>query len=296
MARPLVTPSPEELEAPRFSFLDLAMLLLALASVTLVLLDVFFRGRLYDWNVFGAVVTADLLITLVFLGEFIYKLEGGKSIARVARENWFDLLGMIPLAAFVALEAGMQGVAIGAALTGTVQLTTQANAAGLIRLFRLVRIVRIAQAWSRFMRATNMTFGETVTKRIFDKYRRIIVAELTTPIMLATLTVTQEVVIRMKFLESAGKAIDAKRPEIHAAVRESLERNRVPQSIIQKPLIDKLVKDIEDAVVNVAVDTLTGPALNKVTQEMIVEVLDNFKQQMTSPEGKAALRNLDTSK
>jgi hypothetical protein len=62
--------------------------------------------------------------------------------------------------------------------------------------------------------------------------------------------------------------------------------------VLAKPFVDKLVVDIENAVVDTVVATLTGPELNKLIQEMIVEVLGNFKKQLDSPEGKAMLRNL----
>jgi hypothetical protein len=294
MAKPVPTAPEPTIEAPKFTLVDAVMLLLALFSVGLVLLDVFGRRFLYQWGIFPEVVLLDFIITLVFLGEFLWKVDKRHSLARVVRNNWFDLVGMVPLAAFVALEANLQDVPVFAALTGTVQLTGRAGAGGLIRLFRFIRVVRIVQAFSRFLRATNMTFGEQVTKRVFDKYRRIIVMELTTPIMVAGITVSQEIIIRMKFLESAGKAIDAKRAEIHAAVIEALHRNKVPDSVITQPLVERIVNQVEETVINTVVDTLTGPELNKLTQEMIVEVLENFKQQLTSPEGKELLRTMGT--
>ena len=287
-----VSPAAQKLEAPKFRVVDGVMIGLALVSVSLVLLDIFARERLYDWGIFQWVIVVDLLITAVFVVDFFRETRGQRP-ARILRENWFDIVGMVPMLAFVALEAAVQGVPLVAAVTGATRLGGGAAASGsLLRLFRLVRIVRIVQAFSRFLRATNMTFGEQVTKRFFDKYRRIIVAELTTPIMVAGITVTQEIVIRMKFLEAAGKSLDAKRPEIHAAVLEALKKNHVPENVLTRPFVEKLVNDIENAVVNTVVDTLTGPELNKLTQEMIVEVLDNFKKQLDSPEGKAMLRNM----
>lgn len=286
-----VSPAAQKMEAPRFGVVDALMIALALVSVTLVILDIFARQRLYDWGVFGWVVLVDFLITLVFVVDFVRDARG-MTPGRILREKWFDLVGMVPMGAFILMEAAAEGVPFGAALTGAQRLTGAAAAGGLVRLFRLVRIIRIVQAFSRFLRATNMTFGEQVTKRFFDKYRRIIVAELTTPIMVAGITVTQEIIIRMKFLDAAGKSLDAKRPEIHAAVLEALKKNHVPENMLTQPFVEKLVNDIENAVVNTVVDTLTGPELNKLTQEMIVEVLENFKKQLDSPEGRAMLRNL----
>ena len=291
---PGVTPAAQTLQPPKFRVLDAAMILLALFSVTLVLLDIFFRAKLYAWGVFTAVMVIDLVITLIFAAEF-FADNRGKTAGRVLREKWFDVIGLVPMAAFVALEALAVGAPFGPVFMGEVQLLSGARAGGLLRLFRLVRIVRIVQAFSRFLRATNMTFGEQVTKRVFDKYRRIIVAELTTPIMVAGITITQELVIRMKFLEAAGKSIDSKRPEIHAAVLEALKKNKVPDNVLAKPFVDKIVHDVENAVVDAVVATLTGPELNKLTQEMIVEVMENFKTQLQSPEGKALLKQMGTA-
>jgi hypothetical protein len=108
----------------------------------------------------------------------------------------------------------------------------------------------------------------------------------------AGITITQEIVIRMKFLEAAGKSLDAKRPEIHAAVLEALKKNKVPDNFLTQPMVERVVNDVEKAVVDTVVATLTGPEINKLVQEMIVEVMENFKQQLNSPEGKAMLKNL----
>ena len=283
------------LEPPKFRIIDAVMILLALNSVTLVLADIFFRHKLYDWGIFREVIILDAVITAVFLVDFLVEARG-KAPLRVLRDSWFDIVGLVPMIAFVALEAKIGGYAFGPVFNEEVRLAGGAAAGGsLLRLFRLVRIIRIVQAFQRFLRATNMTFGEQVTKRVFDKYRRIIVAELTTPIMVAGITITQELVIRMKFLEAAGKSLDAKRPEIHAAVLEALAKNKVPQSVITQPLVERIVHDVEKAVVDTVVATLTGPEINKLTQEMIVEVMENFKQQLQSPEGKALLKQMGSA-
>lgn len=280
---------------PKFRLIDAAMIILALVSVTLVVTDIFARSWIYDKGLFREVILIDLAITLIFVIDFIVENKG-RSPLRMLRESWFDIVGLVPLIAFVWLEAYVNKQPFNLVFSEEVRLAGGAAATGgLIRLFRLVRIVRIVQAFSRFLRATNMTFGEQVAKGFFDKYRRIIVAELTTPIMVAGITVTQEIVVRMKFLESIGKAVDAKRPEIHAAIMESLEKNNVPQDILTKPIVDKVVKDVENAIVNALVTTLTGPELNKLTQEMIVDVMQNFKEQLQSPEGKAMLKNMGST-
>jgi len=288
------TPAAQMLEAPKFRAIDAAMILLALFSVTIVLLDIFARRRLYEWGIFTAVIVVDLVITLIFLADFFIE-NRGKAPARVMRDSWFDIVGLVPMILFVWLESLSAGVAFAAVFSGEVQLLGAARAGGLLRLFRLMRIVRIVQAFSRFLRATNMTFGEQVTKRFFDKYRRIIVAELTTPIMVAGITVTQEIVIRMKFLEAAGKSLDAKRPEIHAAVLEALKKNKVPDDFLTRPIVERLVNDVEKAVVDAMVATLTGPEINKLVQEMIVETMQQFKEQLQSPVGKALLKQMGSA-
>lgn len=285
-------PAAQVLEQPKFRVIDGVMTLLALVSVSLVLLDIFARGKLYDWGLFREIIIVDLVITAIFLLDFLWEAKG-KTIPRILRDSWFDIVGLVPMIAFVWLEAKLAGDPFSAVFNEQIRLSGGAAAGGsLLRLFRFVRIVRIVQAFSRFLRATNMTFGETVTKRFFDKYRRIIVAELTTPIMVAGITVTQELVIRMKFLESVGKAIDEQRPQIHQAVVEAMKQNRVPDQILAQPIVDKITLQVEKAVVDNIVATLTGPELNALTQKMIVDVMENFKRQLQSPEGKALLKQM----
>lgn len=284
--------SPGTPKPPTFRAIDAVMIFLATVSVTLVMIDIFARDWLYAKHAFTAIIIADGVITTIFLIDFIAESRG-ESLKTILRTRWFDIVGLMPMAAFVAIEAQVLNVPVWAALTSAVQLGGGAAATGnLLRLFRFVRIVRIVQAFSRFLRAANMTFGETVMKRVFDKYRRIIVMELTTPIMIAGITVTQEVVVRMKFLESAGKALDEKRPEVHAAVLEALNKNKATQAFLTTAIAEKVVADVEKAVMDAVVDTLTGPELNQLVQQLVVEVMENFKEQLKSPEGKAALKKL----
>jgi hypothetical protein len=290
-----VSPAAQMLEPPKFRLIDGAMILLALVSVSLVFLDIFARPKLYEWGIFREIIITDAVITAIFFIDFIME-NRGKTPARILKDGWFDIVGLVPMIAFVALEAKIAGDPFSAVFNEHIQLSGGAAAGGsLLRLFRFVRIVRIVQAFSRFLRATNMTFGEQVTKRFFDKYRRIIVAELTTPIMVAGITVTQELVIRMKFLDSVGKAIDEQRPQIHQAVVEAMKSNKVPDQIIAQPLVDKITHQVEKAVVDNIVATLTGPELNALTQKMIVEVMENFKQQLQSPEGKRLLKEMGSA-
>lgn len=284
--------SPGTLKQPTFRVIDAVMILLALVSVTLVMIDIFARDWLYAKHAFTGIIIADAIITSIFFIDFLVESRG-ESLKTIFRTRWFDIVGLMPMAAFVAIEAQILGVGIWPALTSAVELGGGAAATGnLLRVFRFVRIVRIVQAFSRFLRATNMTLGEQMTKRLFDKYRRIIVMELTTPIMIAGITVTQEIVVRMKFLESAGKALDSKRPEVHAAVLETLNKNKATQSFLTTAIAERVVADVEKAVMDAVVETLTGPELNALVQQLVVEVMDNFKEQLKSPEGKAALKRL----
>lgn len=295
-------------KAAKFGLEDLAMILLAVASVTIVIADIVYRPRIIfsdvpsgflgippegwadtartlrdpvaGWEPFWILVAVDFLITLIFAIEFFVKARQYGSLGAYAKDNWFDVVGLFPMALFVALDWYFAGCSDLPMLAGC----QAAKGAGLIRLLRFARIIRVVTAASRLARAANMTLGEQVVSKVFGKYKAILVAELTTPILLQAINITQGIVTRGKYAESVGKELDAKRDEIYAIIIKNLEARRSTQVITQPEFVRAAIRKAEEEVLNSVVLTLTSEELNKIIADTVDRVLEDFKRELKKKE------------
>lgn len=295
-------------KAAKFGLEDVLMILLALASVTLVLADIFYRPRLIfsdvpsgflglppegwadtprtlrapiaGWEPFWIIVAIDAAITLVFILEFVVKSREYGSVAKYARDNWFDVVGMFPMGFFVALDWYLAG---SSSLT---LLATNAGARGasIVRLLRFARIIRVITAASRLARAANMTLGEQVVSKVFNKYKAILVAELTTPILLQAISITQGIITRGKYAESVGKELDAKRDEIYSLIIKNLEARKATQTLTQPEFVRAAIRKAEEEILDTVVLTLTSEELNKIIADTVDRVLEDFKRELKKKE------------
>ncbi len=264
-----------ELGAPKFSTLDISMIVLAIASLILAAVDIFFIDWVFEtfptWrqvNYSGSptviqFVIADVLISGVFLTEFAYSATRSGSWPTYTRGHWYDILGSIPTTAIPGFAA-----------------------------FRLLRIVRIVVVGSRFIRAANYTFGDAVVKRVFDKYKSVIVQELTAPILVAGVTMAQGTLSKGRYAESIGVALDTQRAQIHALVVDNLKRNPVTATIVGVPSMERLLMAQEKAILDAVITTLTSDETNQILQASLQTTLEDFKSEV---QGKKSVRSLTLS-
>lgn len=264
-----------KLEKPKFSKLDIAMIILAVASLILAAVDIFFIDWVFatfpDWqrvNYSGVetvwyFVIADVIIALIFLTEFSYSATKSGSWKGYTKGHWYDLVGSIPTTAVPGFAA-----------------------------FRLLRIVRIVVVGSRFIRAANYTFGDAVVKRVFDKYRAVIVQELTAPILVAGVTMAQGTLSKGRYAESIGVALDTQRAQIHTLVLDNLKRNPVTAKIMGMSAAERILLAQEKAILDAVIQTLTSDETNSILQASLQTTLEDFKMEV---QGKKVPRSLTLS-
>lgn len=136
---------------------DLFMTLLALASIGMV---VYVEWTDLSWSdpLFRQLAALDLAIVAVFLGEFLLRLRSAENRKRFLWENWYDLVGLVPL---------------------------YADSISLLRGFRLLRVLRIARLFRAVHAVRRMKRAFAFVRRVLSASRLGYSAFITVSIVMA---------------------------------------------------------------------------------------------------------------
>ncbi len=237
---------PEQRE--RVTWVDWAMLALAVATLLVLIAEQTFtsyfqeRPELWRW-----IIIADTAICGVFLVEFLARMRKAPSKWDYVKSRWYEILGMIPVSH------------------------------PMFRAFRLLRIARIIVITSRFVRATNRTFGEMAFEAAVGRFRNTLVDLIGDAVTLRSLTIMEPWLVRARFADRVGEAMNSRRPEIRALVRDAM--NRVPGSrgLLRFGKFREMVDAAETAAVQAVIDTLQSEELNEIVQEATRNILDEMR-------------------
>ncbi|HVL47067.1 MAG TPA: ion transporter [Candidatus Thermoplasmatota archaeon] len=240
----------------RLATADLLMVLLAIASLVLLAVD--------EFNVIGPqwhdeVVILDLVIVLIFVAEYIWRLTQARPPTRFLFKNWFELLGMVPLILLEALESLPQFA--------------------FLRAFRLIRVIRLGAALARFVRAYNAIVGDRAAEMLFKKYRAALIEEVSDRVVLSVIAQVEANLVKAKYAEAIGLALEARRAELGKAVLDALERNGSLRHLVALPPASAAVTRFSETTAQAIADFLKSPEFNLVVSEALAGVLANVKSQ-----------------
>jgi voltage-gated potassium channel len=237
-ARP--TPAP----ARRIPPLDWLMLALALVSIGLL-----------SWETWGTVseqqrrwiLNADYLICGIFAVEFLYRWRAqGWTRGFVAR-NWYEILGMIP----VAHPA--------------------------IRGFRLFRVVRIVILLARFGGAADRAFGDEFTYRLVNRFTGSIVEAVKRPITVAVLEEVAAVLGKGHYTRNVARALEENQRELRQMIQEKLREDPQAGRLSRLPFYNDIVESVVDASLRVAEQVLHDPRTDELVADILRENLEQLR-------------------
>ena len=241
--------------AERITWVDWVVVALAVVSLGLVITDEVMSSYFQEhperrrW-----IIYADLAICGVFFLEFVARMRHQPSKWAYTVSRWYDVLGMIPVSH------------------------------PLFRGLRLLRILRIVVITSRFVRATNRTFGEMAFEATVRRFRNILVEEVSDAVVLRSLSVVEPWLVRARFADRVGEAMETRRPEIHRMVRDAMGRVPGSKLMLRVGPVRSVVDTAENAAVQAVIDTLRSDELNRIVQEATRNVLDELKAQVAEKE------------
>lgn len=233
----------------RVSLDDWLMMALAVIAVGLLVYRTFFDppadvARTIQWIDWG--------FCAVFLIEFVWRWRAVGFQARFLRVNWYDLIGMIPVAHLA------------------------------FRSFRLLRAVRIAVVLTRISRPVNRSVGEELAYRALgrfgDKLIDPVVDLIKKPLTVAVLDEVVAVLRTGHYARNVSAALEENRVEIRAMVLEKIKHDRQTGRLAILPFHDEIVGTVTDAVLRVVLEMLADPRTDELINDMLRENIDQIRK------------------
>jgi hypothetical protein len=267
-----VASAPARRPLERVTWIDWALIGLAVVSLLLVIAEQvapsYVRG---DPETLRWFIVADVAICGVFAIEFLVRMRAQPDKWAYAKSRWYDILGMIPVSH------------------------------PLFRGFRLIRILRIVVITSRFVRATNRTFGEMLFESTIRRFRNLLVDVIGGAVVVRGIGLIEPWLVHARFAERIGDAVDQKRDDIHRMVQDRM-RTLPGGRLLALPPMRNAVVAAETAAVQTIIDVLRSDELNQVVQQSTRNALDEIRSRIDDserhtlrPTGDAGARDSDAA-
>ena len=221
------------------------MLLLALISVGLVGYETWGPASAAErlW-----IIRSDYLICAVFAAEFLWRWRLAAWRWSFLLRNWYDILGMIPIA-----HPALRG-------------------------FRLFRVLRIVILLSRFGMAADRALGDEFTYRLVDRFSKTIVDTISGPITIAVLEEVAEVLQKGTYTRNIARALDENHQELRAMIADKLRTDPRTGRLKRLPFYDDIVGSVVDAGLDVVQEVLRDPRTDELVADMLRENITQLRE------------------
>lgn len=234
--------------------LDWLMLVLALASIGLLSWETW--GRITEvqrvW-----VFRADYLICALFATEFIWRWREQGFARQFVWRNWYEVLGMIPVA----------------------------NPA--IRGFRLFRVVRILILLARFGMATDRALGRGFTYMLVNRMAEQVAAAISRPVTLAVLDEVVQVLQQGHYTKNIARALDENRDELRAMALEKIAADPEMRRFKRLPFFNEVMGATVEATLRLASDLLNDPRTDEFVADALRENITQLRAAVAKPHAAA---------
>jgi voltage-gated potassium channel len=226
-------------------WLDWSMLLLALLSVGLLGYETWGPVSAADrwW-----IIRGDYLICAIFAAEFLWRWRQAGWRWRYLVHNWYDILGMIPIA-----HPALRG-------------------------FRLFRVLRIVILLARFGMAADRALGAEFTYRLVDRFSASIVDAISGPITIAVLEEVADVLQKGTYTRNIARALDENHRELRAMIADKLRADPRTGRLKRLPFYDDIVASVVDAGLDVVQEVLRDPRTDELVADMLRENITQLRE------------------
>jgi hypothetical protein len=236
------------------TMMDVVMISLALVSLGLLLYE-----EVYDPGAEATrrIIIIDLVIVAIFAVEFLWRMFRAPTKMGYVKSHWYDLLGMVPVSH------------------------------PLFRSFRLARILRLVVLTSRFVRATNRSFGEAIVERTVGRYKEIIIEEISDRIILRVLDETERVLTAGAYGSSTARALHANRDALMARINDQLKEDRATRWAMHVPGMERVLDAVQERTINSVIATLGSEEVNETIVSVLREIMGDLRREVAKKEWKA---------
>jgi hypothetical protein len=235
----------------RSPVIDLLVVALALLSVALVAYSVL--GDLDDEQR-RLIFYIDCGICVLFLAEFLWSWHGAGWRRHFLFRNWYDLLGMIPVAHPDFLDGGWSSA-----------------------LWVVAVLARIARAADRVV-------GERVTAALTQRATLALVGLIRQPLTVAVLDDVADVLQTGHYTRNVAAALLENQAELTVMIREKLEQDRLTGRVSLLPFHQSMIDTVTETTLRVVLAVLADPRTDELVADMLRENIHQLREQV---EGKA---------
>lgn len=229
------------------------MLVLALLSIGLLAYETWGNPTAEQTR---QIILADYTIIGIFALEFTVRWIRDDRPKTFVWRNWYDLLGMIPVA-----HPAVRG-------------------------FRLFRIVRIVVLLSRFGRAADRAFGQEFVNRLLFKFKDSLVDTVSGAVTIRVLDETEAVLLKGQYAKNLADAIDARGDEILKIVVEKVSADPKLGRVRHIPFFDDIVGTSSKITQRIMVDLLRDNRMGEMIRDIIKQNIMQIRADMNAKEAK----------
>ena len=229
----------------RITTIDWVMLALALVSVGMLVYESVADLTPEQQR---QIILADYVIIAIFAIEFALRWVKDPQPRTFVWRNWYDLLGMIP----VAHPA--------------------------IRGFRLFRIVRIVVLLSRFARAADRAVGQEFVFQMAGKFKGALVDAISGAVTLRVLEETEEVLLKGRYTLNLADAIEERGDEMLQIAVEKVKADPEVGRIRHMPFFEDVVSTAARVSQRIAIDLLRDERMEAIVRDIIAHNTAQIKQ------------------
>ena len=226
---------------------DYAILGLAFTSFLVFLLD---RTALPADEV-SALRVVDLALVALYGGAFGTKWVLADDPIAFLRRNALNALGVLPL---------------------TVNLFEP------ILPTRYYIVVQVVIVILRAGEALDRAFGARVLQGLFERYRSMVVEELTDPLLMRLAVVLEEAVVGRDYAAAIGKRVESRRDLMRAAVARGIAASPKLRRLYSLGPVQRKVDETTDELVDALATALTSPEVNQLIREGLQDAFAELKQ------------------
>ncbi|MGB1586111.1 MAG: ion transporter [Thermoplasmatota archaeon] len=201
-----------------------------------------------------AILQADLIIIGIFAIEFAMRWAKDDRPKTFLWRNWYDLLGMIP----VAHPA--------------------------IRGFRLFRIIRIVVLLSRFARATDRALGQEFVFRLVGRFKSTLADALAGAVTLRILEETEDVILKGRYTQNLANAIEARGEEMLSIAVEKVKDDPEVGAVRHIPYFEQIVATTSRVSQRIMIDLLRDPRMDDIVKGIIKQNTEQIKAEIRARE------------
>lgn len=228
--------------------LDFAILGLAFTSLLVFLLD---RTRALPAEETDVLRTLDLVLVVLYASAYVTKWMVADSPLGWLRRNWLLAFGAFPLTI---------------------------NVLGFVVADRYFIVIQVITLVLRAGEALDRAFGARILAGLFERYRSMLVEELSQPLLMRLAVVLEDAVTSRDYAAAIGKRLDDRRDLVEAAVKRAIAASPKLTRLSRFGPVERWIDETTDEVVDAAHAALTGPEINLLIREGLQEAFAELKQ------------------